>query len=41
VLGEVQRLEQLLDTGNDELGLMLMNEELPERIRKRQPKAAM
>lgn len=42
VLSEVQRLEQLLDTGTDELGLMLMNEELPERIRKkRQPKAAM
>ncbi len=42
VLGEVQRLEQLLDTGADELGLLLMNEELPKRIRKkRQPKAAM
>jgi transcriptional regulator with XRE-family HTH domain len=35
VLGEIERLEQLLDTGNDDVGLMMMNEELPERVRAR------
>lgn len=35
VLGEIERLEHLLDTGNDDVGLMMMNEELPERVRAR------
>lgn len=35
VLGEIERLEHLIDTGNDDVGLMMMNEELPERVRAR------
>jgi len=33
VLGEVERLERLLDTGEDEVGLALMDEQLPKRVR--------
>lgn len=33
VLGEVKALENLLDTANDDIGLMLMDERLPKRIR--------
>ncbi len=41
VLGELERLETLLDTGTDELGLLMMDESLPQRIRTRQSKAAL
>ncbi len=34
-LGELPRLEQLLDTAEDELGLVLMDEALPKRVRPR------
>ncbi len=35
VFGEIRALEQLLDTPNDELGLTLMDEHLPKRVRSR------
>ncbi|MDO4231955.1 MAG: helix-turn-helix transcriptional regulator [Lautropia sp.] len=33
VLGETKALENLLDTASDDIGLMLMDEKLPKRIR--------
>lgn len=33
VFGELQALEHLLDTPNDEIGLALMDERLPKRVR--------
>lgn len=33
VFGEIQALEQLLDTPNDDIGLTLMDERLPKRVR--------
>jgi hypothetical protein len=33
VFGELERLNQLLDTSVDVIGLMLMNEQLPKRVR--------
>jgi transcriptional regulator with XRE-family HTH domain len=33
VLGEGNRLADLLDTGTDDLGLMLENQKLPQRVR--------
>ena len=33
VLGELGKLDALLDTANDELGLALMDKQLPQRIR--------
>jgi len=33
VLGEIERLEKLLDTRTDDAGLAMMNERLPERVR--------
>jgi len=33
VFGETQALERLLDTPNDEIGLTLMDERLPKRVR--------
>ena len=33
VFGEIQALEQLLDTARDEIGLTLMDERLPKRVR--------
>ncbi|MEN9475011.1 MAG: hypothetical protein RIS48_1731 [Pseudomonadota bacterium] len=33
VFGEIRALEQLLDTANDEIGLTLMDENLPKRVR--------
>jgi len=33
VFGEIQALERLLDTSNDDIGLMLMDEQLPKRVR--------
>lgn len=41
VLGELERLEKLLDTGTDEVGLLMMDENLPQRIRSRRSKAAL
>ena len=34
VLGELEALAAILDTSTDELGLQLMNEAVPRRIRK-------
>ncbi|MDR1934366.1 MAG: helix-turn-helix domain-containing protein [Candidatus Accumulibacter sp.] len=33
VFGEIQALERLLDTANDGIGLALMDERLPKRVR--------
>ncbi len=35
VFGELERLNQLLDSGEDMIGLVLMNERLPQRVRAR------
>ncbi len=35
VLGEIEKLNQLLDTATDDIGLVLMDEQLPRRIRSR------
>jgi len=37
VLGEINKLNDMLDTANDNIGLILMDEQLPQRIRKRKP----
>ena len=34
VFGELDKLDQLLDTAHDSIGLILMDEKLPQRIRK-------
>jgi transcriptional regulator with XRE-family HTH domain len=34
VFGELDKLNQLLDTPQDTIGLMLMDEKLPQRVRK-------
>lgn len=39
VFGEIERLAQLLDTGEDAIGLALMDEQLPRRIRARKSTA--
>lgn len=41
VLGEIERLEQLVDTGTDAVGLVMMDEDLPERVRRRRSTGAM
>jgi transcriptional regulator with XRE-family HTH domain len=33
VFGEIQALENLLDTANDDIGLTLMDAQLPQRVR--------
>ncbi len=33
VFGEIRALERLLDTAHDEIGLALMDERLPKRVR--------
>ena len=33
VFGELERLKQLLDTSEDSIGLALMDEKLPQRVR--------
>lgn len=33
VFGEIERLNQLLDSGQDDIGLTLADEQLPQRIR--------
>ena len=40
VFGEIQALEHLLDTPNDEIGLSLMDERLPKRVRSKPVKAS-
>ena len=35
VFGEIERFNQLLDTGGDIIGLTLMDEQLPQRVRTR------
>ena len=37
VFGELDRLNLLLDTGEDQIGLSLMDEQLPKRVRTRKP----
>lgn len=34
VFGELDKLDQLFDTASDSIGLILMDEKLPQRIRK-------
>jgi hypothetical protein len=34
VFGELGKLDQLLDTSQDTIGLALMDEKLPQRVRK-------
>ena len=34
VFGELDKLDQLLDTAHDSIGLILMDEKLPQRVRK-------
>jgi transcriptional regulator with XRE-family HTH domain len=41
VLGELDRLEKLLDSGTDELGLALMDEQLPKRVCQRRSSGAL
>jgi transcriptional regulator with XRE-family HTH domain len=41
VLGELEQLEKLLDTGTDEVGLLMVDENLPERIRTRRSTGAL
>ena len=41
VLGELDRLERLLDTATDELGIQLADEQLPKRVRARKSSGAM
>lgn len=37
VFGEIRALEALLDTASDEIGLALMDEQLPKRVRRIKP----
>ncbi|WP_457325524.1 helix-turn-helix domain-containing protein [Roseateles sp. P5_E11] len=39
VFGELDKLNGLLDTAQDSVGLALMDEKLPQRVRQRRPKA--
>lgn len=41
VLGELSRLEQLLDAAKDELGIQLADEQLPKRVRARKSSGAL
>src|SRR5262249_34048586 len=41
VLGELDRLANLLDSGTDELGIVLMDEHLPKRVRQRRSSGAL
>ena len=42
VFGEISALERLLDTAKDDIGLTLMDEQLPKRVRKkRNPSGAL
>jgi len=35
VLGEMDKITNLLDTASDDIGLSLMNEQLPQRVRRK------
>lgn len=37
VLGELDKISGLLDTSADEIGLTMMNQQLPQRVRKKKP----
>jgi len=39
VLGELDKITQLLDTASDDIGLSLMNEQLPQRVRRKRIKS--
>lgn len=39
VLGELNKITDLLDTASDEIGLALMNEQLPHRVRRKRIKS--
>jgi transcriptional regulator with XRE-family HTH domain len=41
VLGEIDRIDKLLETSDDALGLALMDEQLPQRVRARKTSGAM
>jgi transcriptional regulator with XRE-family HTH domain len=41
VFGEIERLERLLDTGADTVGLLMSDEALPQRVRQRRSTGAM
>ena len=41
VLGELDRLANLVDSGTDELGIVLMDEQLPKRVRHRRSSGAL
>jgi transcriptional regulator with XRE-family HTH domain len=41
VFGEIERLENLLDTGADTVGLLMSGEALPQRVRQRRSTGAM
>lgn len=41
VLGELERLERLLDTSQDAIGLVLMDERLPQRVRRKRGSGAL
>jgi len=36
VLGEINKITNMLDTATDDMGLALMNEQLPKRVRSKQ-----
>ncbi|HVO49349.1 MAG TPA: helix-turn-helix domain-containing protein [Steroidobacteraceae bacterium] len=40
-LGEIERLEKLLDSGTDDVGLLMMDDNLPARIRSRKSTGAL
>jgi len=40
VFGEIKALEHLLDTANDDIGLILMDERLPKRVRSKKREQA-
>lgn len=37
IMGELNRVNELLDTAKDDIGLALMDEQLPQRIRSKKP----
>ncbi|WP_241021933.1 helix-turn-helix transcriptional regulator [Burkholderia sp. Ac-20353] len=39
VLGELDKITRLLDTASDDIGLSLMNEQLPQRVRRKRIKS--
>lgn len=39
VLGELNKITELLDTASDEIGLSLMNQQLPQRVRRKRVKS--